>query len=210
MKISIRKAAESLGVSVDTLRRWEKEGKIKSERTQGGHRRYDLSSLSFVGAVPKKLISSQLQRPTLVYARVSSRDQKEDLSRQIQRLETYCAAQGWTYEVLSDLGSGLNYQKKGIKQLIQKICTGSIGRLVLTHKDRLLRFGSELIFSLCEQYGIEVILLNSSEERSFEEELAQDVLEIIAVFSARLYGARSHKNKKILETLKEAARESCS
>jgi predicted site-specific integrase-resolvase len=165
--------------------------------------------LNFSGPLPKKILVSKLQKPTLIYGRVSSRDQKDDLLRQVARLETYCAAQGWKYEILTDLGSGLNYQKKGLKLLIQRICTGEIGRLVVTHKDRLLRFGAELVFSLCEQYGVEVIILNSSDELSFEEELAQDVLEIITVFSARLYGARSHKNKKIVQALKEAADESC-
>jgi putative resolvase len=210
MKTSIRKAAESLGVSTETLRRWERDGKIRSERTQGGHRRYDLHHLTFEGSPPKKMIAACLQRPTVGYARVSSRDQKQDLDRQILRLESYCSAQGWNYEILSDLGSGLNYQKKGLKQLIQRTCSGQVGRLVITHKDRLLRFGSDLVFSICEQFGTEVVIINSSEELSFEEELAQDVLEIITVFSARLYGARSHKNKKIVQALKEAADESCS
>jgi predicted site-specific integrase-resolvase len=77
--------------------------------------------------------------------------------------------------------------------------------LVLTHKDRLLRFGSELIFSLCEQFGTEIVIINRTEDATFEEDLAQDVLEIITVFSARLYGSRSHKNKKIIEELKEVA-----
>jgi putative resolvase len=79
--------------------------------------------------------------------------------------------------------------------------------LVLTHKDRLLRFGSELIFSLCEHFGVEIILINRSEDSTFEEDLAQDVLEIITVFSARLYGSRSHKNKKIVEELKSIAQD---
>ena len=81
---------------------------------------------------------------------------------------------------------------------------GKIGRLVVTHKDRLLRFGSELIFAICEARGIEVVLINQGEQPSFEEELASDVLEIITVFSARLYGSRSHKNKKLMENLKTA------
>lgn len=139
------------------------------------------------------------------YARVSSHDQKEDLSRQSAVLESYCAAYGWTFELIQDLGSGLNYQKKGLKQLIKSICTGSVGRLVLTHKDRLLRFGAELVFSLCECYGIEVIIINAKEDTTFEDDLVQDVLEIITVFSARLYGSRSRKNKKLLEALSEAA-----
>jgi len=100
---------------------------------------------------------------------------------------------------------GLNYQKKGLKLLIKKICCSSIQRIVLTHRDRLLRFGSELIFSLCEQFGVEVVIINASENSSFEDDLVQDVLEIITVFSARLYGSRSKKNKKLLESLKDAA-----
>jgi predicted site-specific integrase-resolvase len=89
--------------------------------------------------------------------------------------------------------------------LIQNICSEKIDRLVLTHKDRLLRFGSELIFALCEQFGIEVVIMNKSEETRFEDDLVQDVLEIITVFSARLYGARSRKNQKLLQALKQAA-----
>ena len=200
MKASIGKTAKHLGVSRDTLRRWERAGKITSERTLRGHRRYDLSKL--LGIMPRK-ISSQL--PTLAYARVSSHDQKEDLNRQAQVLENFCSANGWTYEIIQDLGSGLNFQKRGLKQLIQKICSGKIDRLVLTHKDRLLRFGSELIFALCEEFGIEVVIMNKSEATRFEDDLVQDVLEIITVFSARLYGARSRKNQKLLQALKQAA-----
>ncbi len=202
MKISIGEAAKELGVSIHTLRRWEKEGKIQSERTPNGHRRYDAAQLR--GLKPYEM--SKTNRPTLCYARVSSHDQKEDLARQVQLLETFCAANGWTHEVMQDLGSGLNYNKKGLQQLIRRVCSGSVGRLVLTNKDRLLRFGSELIFSLCEIFNTEVVLINQGEQPlSFEEELAQDVLEIITVFSARLYGSRSHKNRKLVETLREVA-----
>ncbi len=200
MKISIGKAASLLGVSKDTLRRWEREGKIHSKRTVKGHRRYDdgeLTGLKRRGSPDNKI--------TLGYARVSSYDQKEDLQRQVALLESYCAANGWSCEILQDLGSGLNYQKKGLKLLIKRICSSDIQRLVLTHKDRLLRFGSELIFSLCEQFGVEVVIINASENTSFEDDLVQDVLEIITVFSARLYGSRSKKNKKLIESLKNAA-----
>ncbi len=99
----------------------------------------------------------------------------------------------------------MNYQKRGLKNLIKLICPGEIDRLVLTHKDRLLRFGSELIFSLCEHFAVEVVIINKSVESTFEEDLANDVLEIITVFSAGLYGSRSHKNKKLIERLKNAA-----
>ena len=96
----------------------------------------------------------------------------------------------------------MNYNKKGLKRLINSILMGGIGRLVITHKDRLLRFGAELIFSICEMKNVEVIIVNQGDEPTFEEELAKDVLEIITVFSARLYGSRSNKNKKIIENLK--------
>lgn len=203
MLVSIKEAAKELGVRPETLRRWEAAGKIDPPiRTPGGKRRYDLAKLR--GLVPRKASSSRI---TLAYARVSSHDQKTDLVRQVALLESYCAANGWNYEVLQDLGSGLNYHKKGLRLLIRRICSGEIGRLVITHKDRLLRFGSELVFSLCEHFGTEVVIINASEEASFEEELVSDVLEIITVFSARLYGSRSHKNKQVLDALREAAQE---
>ena len=138
----------------------------------------------------------------MAYGRVSSHDQKKDLERQLKSLENYCIAKGWKYEMIKDLGSGMNYRKRGLKKLLDLIIQGKISRLVLTHKDRLLRFGAELIFTLCETKQIEVVIMNQGGEVSFEEELAQDVLEIITVFSARLYGSRSHKNKKLIEAAK--------
>lgn len=103
----------------------------------------------------------------------------------------------------------MNYQKKGLENLIRSLCSQEVGRLVITHKDRLLRFGSELIFSICEHVGCEVVVINSSEDSSYEEDLTKDVLEIITVFSARLYGSRSHKNRNIIKSLKAAADEVC-
>jgi putative resolvase len=194
---SIGEAAKYLGVSVSTLRRWEIEGKLVPERTQGQQRRYPISLLA-----PNLTKVSSQNRLTLAYARVSSYDQKSDLERQKQLLEMYCASKGWSFEIVSDLGSGMNYNKKGLKRLINSILMGEIGRLVITHKDRLLRFGAELIFSICEMKNVEVIIVNQGDEPTFEEELAKDVLEIITVFSARLYGSRSNKNKKIIENLK--------
>ena len=96
----------------------------------------------------------------------------------------------------------MNYKKKGLKNLLDAILGRKMKRLVLTHKDRLLRFGAELIFTLCEIHHVEVVIINQGENLSFEEDLAKDVLEIITVFSARLYGARSHKNKKLVEAAK--------
>ncbi len=141
----------------------------------------------------------------MAYARVSSHDQKDDLERQKQVLESYCAAQGWTFEIVSDLGSGMNYRKRGLQKLLNEIISGNVGRLVLNHKDRLLRFGAELVFAICEIKNVEIVILNKGEDTSFEQDLANDVLEIITVFSARLYGARSKKNKKLIDGIKAAA-----
>jgi predicted site-specific integrase-resolvase len=143
-------------------------------------------------------------RKTIAYARVSSHDQKDDLERQKQVLEAYCAAQGWTFEIVSDLGSGMNYHKRGLRLLLRAILDDKVGRLVVLHKDRLLRFGAELVFSICEAKNVEVVIVNKGEDATFEEDLAKDVLEIITVFSARLYGSRSRKNKKLLDGLKAA------
>jgi len=205
MKLSIKQAAEILGVSTKTLRRWEENGKIKAYRTKGGHRRYDLAQFH---PLPNKTVAKDA-RTTLCYARVSTSEQKEDLQRQVNMLQSYCCNHGWSFVVIQDTGSGLNYHKRGLKKLLKQICSGQLERLVLTHKDRLLRFGSEIVFSLCEHFAVEVVIINASENCSFEEELVTDVLEIITVFSARLYGSRSHKNRKIMENLKEAANEMC-
>jgi predicted site-specific integrase-resolvase len=196
--IKIGQAAERLGVSIQTLRRWEKTGDLVPVRkSASGTRYYDIDSLQ-----NKPGSHSEINQRTVAYARVSSHDQKSDLERQVIRLSDYCAAHGWQYEIIQDLGSGMNYRKKGLRKLLDLILCEKINRLVLMNKDRLLRFGAELIFTLCEAKHIEVILINQGDDMSFEEELAQDVLEIITVFSARLYGARSHKNKKLIEAAK--------
>lgn len=201
--ISISETAALLGVSLTTLRRWEVQGKLIPLRTAAGHRRYALSKIKpglFHGL-------NNHERKTIAYARVSSHDQKSDLERQKKVLELYCAGRGWTFDVIADLGSGMNYNKKGLKHLLTEILAGNIGRLVITHKDRLLRFGAELVFSICEAKNVEVVILNQGDDTTFEEDLAKDVLEIITVFSARLYGSRSRKNKKLLDGVEKVVRE---
>ena len=128
--VSIHEAAEFLGVAAQTLRRWEREGKlVADERTPGGRRRYDLARLR-----PEQFHATPQDRKTIAYARVSSHDQKDDLERQKQVLELYCAKQGWTFEVIADLGSGMNYNKKGLKRLLDEIIEGRVGRLVIPTK----------------------------------------------------------------------------
>ncbi len=192
MYLSISQASSAVGVSVSTLRRWEREGKLKSAyRTLGGHRRYALSDLrESVG-----VLSDSKTKITLAYARVFSFDQKEDLVRQSDRLTEYCKKSNHNFEVIADLGSGLNYKKRGLKKLLNLIISGRVGKLVMTHKDRLLRFGAEIIFHLCNFFGTKIEIIETAKTLSDEEVLTRDVLEIITVFSSRMYGKRAHKNK---------------
>ena len=193
--MKIGDAAAMLGTKPDTLRKWESTGELlPARKTRGGTRYYsiaDIMGFANEGA------------PTVGYARVSGQKQKADLLRQREMLETYGAAKGWKMEVITDLGSGMNYAKPGLQDLLERILRRRIRRLVVTHKDRLLRFGAELVFTLCELQGVEIVIIHKGEQPSFEEELAADVLEIITVFSARLYGARSRKHKNLLDTLSD-------
>ena len=195
--VKIGAAAKLLGTTPGQLRKWEANGELlPARKTQGGTRYYAIADLfgRSAAASPEELL-------TVCYARVSSHDQKADLDRQQAALEAYCATKGWRTRVIRDLGSGMNYRKKGLQELLELILHRRFERLVITHQDRLLRFGAELVFTLCELQGIEIVILHQGEQPSFEEELAQDVLEIITVFSARLYGSRSHQSKQLLDAL---------
>lgn len=183
-----------LGVAVVTLRRWHREGKLHpTARTVGRHRRYDMDEI-------ERLIRPQGEegKLTLAYARVSSHDQKEQLVWQAERLRQHCTAAGWPHEVITDLGSGMNMKKPGLAKLLRLILGGRVARLVLITRDRLLRFGAELIFSICRLRGVEVVILDAQPDATSEQQLASDLVEIITVFSSRLYGARSRKNLRAI------------
>ena len=175
--VSIGDAAKHYGVSVATMRRWDMSCKLKSDnRTLGNHRRYQLDK----------------QRKLKVgYARVSSHDQKKDLATQVAFLTPFCDV------VLEDLGSGLNCKKPRLRQLIRMLLSREVGELHLSHKDRLLRFGHELVFQLCRWSGAEVVVHKEEKTVSFEAELCKDVITLMTVFSARMYGRRSHQNKQV-------------
>lgn len=128
-------------------------------------------------------------------------DNKDDLARQIGVLELYCQERNFDPYTLEDIGSGLNYKKKGLLKLIDLLQRNQVERLIITDKDRLLRFGSELIFALCENNGTEVIILNRPITQEPEQELVEDVLAVITVMSARLYGRRAKKNLKTMQAL---------
>ena len=187
--VSIGKVCQLLGISLSTAYRWIKSGNLKSEfRTFGNHRRFNLSQIKsqFINS------SNNDNKLTVLYSRVSSNDQKNDLITQQSKLLHY--AQLNNIKLISDLGSGLNFKKSGLNTLLQLILTQQIKTLIINHKDRLLRFGSELIFKLCDFYHIKVIILEDK-YLSFEENLTHDVIEFMTVFCAKLYGKRSHKNK---------------
>jgi excisionase family DNA binding protein len=197
MKYSVNKASEMLGVSISTLRRWEEEGLLIAERTPGGHRRYDSAKLT------RFINKKENKRLTIAYARVSSNDQKEDLNRQIQNIETYCIANGYQFKTIQDLGSGLNYNKKGLNEMIELICSNEVERIVINYKDRLMRFGYELFEEFARYHEVKIEIINLTEDKTYEEELVEDVLSIITEFSSKLYGSRSHKKKELIDTIKE-------
>jgi putative resolvase len=201
LKLSIHEASKLIGVAVSTMRRWESEGRLIPERTEGGHRRYDRDAL-----LNYKYHKENIKL-TVGYCRVSSSDQREDLSRQVKTVSDYCAAKGYQFKIIQDLGSGLNYRKKGLKELIELICHKEIEKVVINYKDRLIRFGCEIIEQLCFINDVDIEIINYSEDKNHEEELVEDVLSVITVFSARLYGSRSHKTKKITETNKKLFKE---
>lgn len=187
--MSVGQVAEIFGVTAATVRRWCREGKLKEYlRTVGNHRRFREEDYRHL------LPAEERGRKTVGYARVSSHDQKNDLQTQAERLRDYGCD-----EVIMDLGSGLNSKKPGLRKLMRLLLGGQIRTLVLTHDDRLLRFGTELIYILCRWVKTSVVVLDDSAKEPFETELVKDVITLMTVFSARLYGKRSWKNRKSVE-----------
>jgi putative resolvase len=179
---TISQYAQLLGIHPQTLRKHERLGighYIIPIRTAGNHRRYQ---------IPDDLDQRQL---TVGYARVSCNDQKADLPRQVDKLKHYAPS----IQVYTDIGSGLNCKKRGLTALVKLLLTGRVKELVMTYKDRLLRFGSELIFLICDCYNVKVTILNDDGTKTVETQMAEDILAILTVFSARMHGARAHKTK---------------
>ena len=177
-------AANTLGVCLRTLRRWEQEGKIKAVRTPSGQRRYDIET--FI----KKESEPDTGRATVIYARVSTRPQKADLDRQVERLSAlYPGA-----IVVKEVGGGLNLRRKGLVTLLGRVLRGDIAVIVVAHKDGLARFGFDIIEWLCEQFDCQIVVLNQV-SLSPHAELVQDILAILHSFSSRLYTIRRLENQ---------------
>lgn len=183
-----RIAATRLGVSTKTLERWLKDGKIQGIFTPSGQRRYDVDSVISTGSTDKSD-----KRAILLYARVSSRSQKSDLAKQVEFLKSrYPEA-----ELITDIGSGLNFKRKGLQALLDRVLSNNVKTIVIAHKDRLCRFGFDLIAWLCNRQQTEILVLNQT-NLSPEREMVEDILAIVHVFSCRLYGLRKYK-KQIAE-----------
>lgn len=180
MYIASRKACEILGIHANTLRNWAKNGKIKHIVTEAGQRRYDIKS--YLGEASKC--------ETICYCRVSSYKQKDDLDRQVEFMqERYPSA-----EIVKDIGSGINCKRKGLKTILERAMSGDKLKIVVAYKDRLARFGFDLIKYIIERNGGELLVLNQI-VFSPEEELTRDLLNILHVFSCRMHGLRNYKKQ---------------
>lgn len=195
---SIGRFAEKIGKTVQTLRNWDKKGILKPAYiTEGKHRMYSEEQLMSV--LQKQVKETRIN---IGYARVSAKHQSDDLIRQKELLALYLAKQGIPFEIIVDIGSGINYKKQGLKELLKRITSNQVNTVYVIYKDRLLRFGYELLEEFCRLHGTKIEIINRSQEISIQEELVDDILNIIHVFSCRMNGKRSKLNKKILEKLK--------
>ena len=186
--------AELLNVSVLTLQRWDNAGKLKAFRTPTNRRYYTYEQYQ------KYMGITTLNKKTVIYTRVSTSNQKDDLKNQVEFLKQYVNAKGIIVDtVIEDYGSGLNYNRKQWNKLIDECMTNEIGTIIITHKDRFIRFGFDWFEKFLNKFGVKFIIVNN-ESLSPQEELVQDIISILHVFSCRIYGLRKYK-KKIKEDI---------
>lgn len=197
--MTIKQAADYLNVTQATLRRWDITGKLVPLKTSGGHRRYRKSQLdTYIGIPETKAAVEVKETICATYARVSSSEQKQkgDLDRQSQRLSEYCAKHGlYVKYIIKDCGSGLNDNRAGFNRLTDLVVQGEVSKVIIEHKDRLTRFQFNFIRKLFMSYGCEVVILNGTDV-SNEEELAADMMSLLASFSGKFYGRRSAERRE--------------
>ena len=183
--------AELLGVSVKTLQRWDRDGILKANRTPTDSRYYTYDQyLQFKG-----INTVEDNREIVIYARVSTRNQKDDLKNQVEFLKTFCNSKGMIVsQCIEDFGSGLNYNRKKWNQLLNEVMENKIKTIVISNKDRFIRFGYDWFEKFCEKFHTSIIVVNN-ETLSPNEELVQDIISILHVFSCRLYGLRKYKKQ---------------
>lgn len=201
--VSGKKASEQLGVHRRTLYQWDKKKQIEVIRTPGGKRLYNVKKY-LESKETNELKVEKVNNPKInkllensgkyLYARVSSLGQKEDLTRQ----ETLLKSKYPSYKLISDIGSGMNLNRKGLRTLIDKAIKGEIKEVIIVHKDRLCRFGYELIEDIITKYSNgKITILEQTEKKEPKEELVEDVLQIMNIFVAKINGMRKYeKNKK--------------
>lgn len=195
---SINEFSKILGVSTQTLRNWDNNGKLHPHHTSSnGYRYYSHEQLNQV-----MNIKPNLNRKIIGYCRVSSHKQKDDLERQIENMRMYLISQGKPFEIISDIGSGINYKKKGLKQLLKLITQNKVDKVVVLYKDRLLRFGFELVEYIASLYNCEIEIVDTT-KKSEQQELVEDLVQIITVFSCKLQGKRANKTRKMVKELIE-------
>lgn len=192
----INRFAKIIGVTSQMLRNWERSGKlIPHHRSDSNYRYYSESQLH-------QILTEQNDKKSLTigYCRVSSHKQKDDLERQIDNMRNYLLAQGNPFEIITDIGSGINYQKPGLQSLIKRICNFEVDKVVVLYKDRLLRFGVELLQYVAELHGCTLEIVEQT-EKTEQQELVEDLVQIITVFSCRLQGKRANRAKKMISDL---------
>ncbi|MFQ7000969.1 MAG: IS607 family transposase [Clostridium sp.] len=197
---SIGQFSKLIGKTNQTLRNWDKDGTLKPHHvSESGYRYYSQEQLNHFLGLKQEV---QLNKKTIGYCRVSSNKQKDDLERQIENVKTYMYAKGYSFEIISDIGSGINYNKKGLNKLIDMVTNSEVEKIVILYKDRLIRFGYELIENICNKYGTTIEIIDNT-EKTEEQELVEDMIEIVTVFSERLQGKRANKAKKMIKELLE-------
>ena len=195
---SINEFSKILGVSAQTLRNWDNNGKLHPHHTSSnGYRYYSHEQLNQV-----MNIKPNLNRKIIGYCRVSSHKQKDDLERQIENMRMYLISQGKSFEIISDIGSGINYKKKGLRQLLKLITQNKVDKVVVLYKDRLLRFGFELVEYIASLYNCEIEIVDTT-KKSEQQELVEDLVQIITVFSCKLQRKRANKTRKMIKELIE-------
>ena len=186
-----KNASEIIGVHFQTLRNWEKEGKIEAIRTPGKKRYYNVKKFLKQYRNEEIEIPIKKEKRNICYCRVSSESQKDDLENQIK----YMKEKYPTFEILSDIGSGINFKRKNLKVIINLELKNELGTLAIAYKDRLCRIAYDLIADLLIENSETKIIIENKSDHSFEQELADDMIQIVTVFSSRLYGMRSYKNR---------------
>jgi len=182
--------AKRLGITIQTLRNWDKSGKLPAKRTVSNQRYYNEDDyLKAINAEPLN------ERYNVIYARVSTRNQQDDLDNQVEFLQEYVNAKGIIVsEVVTDIGSGLNYKRKKWNKLLDEVMNRKVQTIYIAYPDRFIRFGFDWFEQLCNKFGTEIVVVNN-EKLSPEEEVVQDLISIIHVFSYRVYGLRKYKKK---------------